>query len=315
MLIFHNHHSTISVLKYLKDTRNGSDWEFEMKSKWRPFLLVGLILLLTNSVVGCSYENPRYVYIDGAIVYGADGEPIELINNPNATCPTYAELIAFIREDTSDNETYMKGVKLGIKGVKEINLGRECTDFAENLHNNAEAKGIRAAFVGIDIIGEEIGHACNAFETTDKGLVYVDCVGAGFAERIRQSSLEERIRQILGGSKPSSSWDKIAYVEVFKEYGLIHIDKAKSPSYSFYEEYKGKWLKRDILVNMYKEEFIQCTQEIETWQVTKYNREIEACEVRLEGIKHLIVELDEELDDFWFEPLGIVEDIHIYWGG
>jgi len=47
-------------------------------------------------------ENPRYIYENGAIMVGGDGEPIELINNPNATNPTYAELVAFIKEDSTD---------------------------------------------------------------------------------------------------------------------------------------------------------------------------------------------------------------------
>ena len=38
----------------------------------------------------------------------------------------------------------------------------------------AEAAGIRAAEVQVTLVGENVGHALNAFLTTDKGLVYVD---------------------------------------------------------------------------------------------------------------------------------------------
>ena len=48
-------------------------------------------------------------------------------------------------------------------------------------------------------------------------------------------------------------------------------------------------------------------------EVAKYNQEIEAWEVRLEEKKRVIVKLVEELGEFWFEPLGIVEDIYIHW--
>jgi hypothetical protein len=51
-----------------------------------------------------------------------------------------------------------------------------CADFAEMLHNNAEKAGWRAAFVGITLSGGET-HALDAFETTDLGLVYIDCTG------------------------------------------------------------------------------------------------------------------------------------------
>jgi hypothetical protein len=55
------------------------------------------------------------------------------------------------------------------------------------LHNNAEKAGIRCAYVSLDMVGysdpynlgiaSDAGHACNAFETTDRGLVYIDCTG------------------------------------------------------------------------------------------------------------------------------------------
>ena len=62
-----------------------------------------------------------------------------------------------------------------------------CGDFAERLHNNAEMAGIRCAYVAIDLsgytdpnnygIGSNTGHALDAFQTTDRGLVYVDDTG------------------------------------------------------------------------------------------------------------------------------------------
>ncbi len=279
-------------------------------------------------------ENPRYIYEDGAIHVGADGKPIELIPNPNATNPTYAELVAFINEDTTDSKPYLKG---------ETTLARVCADFAEDVHNNAETKGIRAAWVSIDFIGGGDGHAINAFETTDRGLVYVDCTGASLGERLRQI-LEDSSSQ-TPSSKPTSR-DSIAYVEIGKEYGCIDIDKAKSPSYVFYDEYKQKWQERDSLIIEYKSEVAKYNREIQARkarleekkqmvdrayiekeyqeyemliddynnEVAKYNREIEAWEARLEETERVIIKLVEELGDSYFKPLGIVEDIYIHWG-
>lgn len=103
-------------------------------------------------------ENSRFYYI------GATGEPIELINNPNSTDPTYQEMLTFLRSDKTDEIEYDPDSFM-------------CGDFAEVVHNNAEAAGIRAAWVSIDFRGFKAGHACNAFNTTDKGLVFVDCTG------------------------------------------------------------------------------------------------------------------------------------------
>ncbi len=99
-------------------------------------------------------EQPNYV--------GADGHHIKLIDNPNATDPTYQELIDFIASDSTDQKRYEKGVYV-------------CSDYAEDVHNNAEAAGIKAAWVVVCFADDEIRHSCNVFNTTDKGLIYIDC--------------------------------------------------------------------------------------------------------------------------------------------
>ncbi len=46
----------------------------------------------------------------------------------------------------------------------------------------------------------------------------------------------------------------------------------------------------------------------------EWGEELEAWEIRLKEKSQLIDELNEELGAFWFEPLSIVQDIHIHWG-
>jgi hypothetical protein len=88
---------------------------------------------------------------------------IKLINQPSAENPTWKELRAFLKEDKTDKKAYVPGVY-------------ECGNFAEELHNNAEAHGIRAAFVAVHFY-DSPSHALNAFKTTDRGLVYIDDTG------------------------------------------------------------------------------------------------------------------------------------------
>jgi len=90
------------------------------------------------------------------------GKPIQLVNNNYATNPTWQQLMDFLRSDKTDQNQYILDSYM-------------CADFARDVQNNAEAKSIRAAFVGISFEGETEGHALNAFETIDKGLVYIDC--------------------------------------------------------------------------------------------------------------------------------------------
>ncbi len=143
--------------------------------------------------------------------------PIKLVNNPAATDPSWQQLISFLRANPTDDRTWTEGIFVS-------------GDFAEMLHNNAEAAGIRAALVGVFFESETIGHGLNAFKTTDRGLVYVDCTGPTL-----QQKLEEIQYRIYGGTP--IEWDKIAYMVKGKEFGIVSIDDVFiSPRYEYYEE-------------------------------------------------------------------------------
>lgn len=90
------------------------------------------------------------------------GKQLNLVNNNESTNPTWQQLNDFLRSDKTDQNQYIFGSYM-------------CADFAKEVHDNAEVAGIRAAFVGIFFKGDIEDHALNAFETTDRGLVYIDC--------------------------------------------------------------------------------------------------------------------------------------------
>ncbi len=87
-----------------------------------------------------------------------------LTDNSTAANPTYAQVISFLVKDATEQHTYSAGVY-------------DCSEFSRDVHNKAEAAGIRAAVVHAYFVGETAGHALNAFLTSDYGLVYVDCTG------------------------------------------------------------------------------------------------------------------------------------------
>lgn len=94
----------------------------------------------------------------------ANKHRVLLINNEYARNPTYSELVKFLDYDKTEMIKY--------RPHKFV-----CADFAQVLHNRAEKYGIKAGWVSLDfMIGE--GHACNAFKTTDKGLIFVDCTNS-----------------------------------------------------------------------------------------------------------------------------------------
>ncbi len=118
-------------------------------------VLSGIILLFTAGFSGYTvgdFQGYNRGYDDG-VVEGV-GSGYTLRN------PTYNELRHFLAEDKTDSKQYVEGVYT-------------CSDFSADVNNNAEAQGFRAAVVFIDFPGER-SHVVVAFETVDKGLIFIE---------------------------------------------------------------------------------------------------------------------------------------------
>jgi hypothetical protein len=74
--------------------------------------------------------------------------------------PTYDEMMNFLAADPANNKQYVEDQHM-------------CVDFVAEVKNHAEAQGIRCAMVYI-MNSEGIGHTIVAFETTDRGLQFVE---------------------------------------------------------------------------------------------------------------------------------------------
>jgi hypothetical protein len=123
-----------------------------------------LLICLTVGTASAGFVTV-HPHVGNMYWVGADGHQISLINNNSATNPTYNQLISFIKKDKTDEKIYKPGKFT-------------CGDFAEIVHNNAEKAGIKSAWVTISFKNVGRGHVCNAFNTKDKGLVYIDCTGS-----------------------------------------------------------------------------------------------------------------------------------------
>jgi predicted RNase H-like nuclease (RuvC/YqgF family) len=108
-------------------------------------------------------------------------DDVVLIDNPEAENPTWKELISFLAKDQTEKHEYIISVY-------------DCSQFSRDVHNNAEAAGIRAAEVQVWFKNEDTGHALNAFITTDYGLVYVDCTEA--PDKIARVKLAKEFRAV-----------------------------------------------------------------------------------------------------------------------
>ncbi len=74
--------------------------------------------------------------------------------------PTYTNMLAFIASDNTDKIQYQANKF-------------ECWDFAADVINHAASQSIRCAIVMIDLNSTD-GHAIVGFNTTDKGMVYIE---------------------------------------------------------------------------------------------------------------------------------------------
>lgn len=96
---------------------------------------------------------------NGVCNVGGSGQILVLTNYNNATDVTYQQLLDFLRADKTDEHPYTRTYV--------------CSDFSKALHDSAEAHGIRAGWVGV----KSCNHAFNVFNTTDRGLIYIDDTG------------------------------------------------------------------------------------------------------------------------------------------
>jgi ferredoxin len=109
-------------------------------------------------------DQPEHVIVDGATLVGANDKPIELFKNSAAKDVTWTQLKQFLLSDQTDRIQYNDSTFV-------------CGNFAETLYNDAEKAGIKAGFVAIDFGSGLPLHACNVFQTTDRGIVYIDDTG------------------------------------------------------------------------------------------------------------------------------------------
>jgi hypothetical protein len=241
-------------------------------------------------------EAMVYSGIDPPYALG-NGDQIILTRNDKATNPTWAQLKAFMAQDQTDQITYRLGSFV-------------CSNYAEQVYDNAEAHGIRAGFVAISFKDRSTPHALDAFETTDRGLVFID-------------STQPVVSTVtVPGEKEFgvvTNYDNIGYVKIGQPYGIVSLSTNWGTSYPDYIA----WQKA---LASFKTELANYNAEIE-----RYNTRINAynvnptSEAEYYALKSEGAQLDQEstkidsdgnrLGGFWDAPNDNVpvSQIEIYW--
>lgn len=151
---------------------------------------------------------------DGKRLVMTSKAPVFLRNNSEARDRRLGELIGFIRKDNLNRARYTPDRYV-------------CTEFAVSLHDRAERAGFRCGLVTVEFERGE-GHALNVFQTTDHGLVYVDCTGSRTGEE-------------------ADLYDTFAYLQRGMPYGRLPLDVGKvDPNhYSYYRKVSSLWAQLD----------------------------------------------------------------------
>jgi len=215
---------------------HGSKGINPVTGKYKNYSL-GLITFSSGGLQEFSSEE----VLAGDGCYDNTGDFIILINNKNATNPSYTQLVSFLQNDKTDQYPYITTNKklgpdfnlaesqVGLKNIQNIINGTEqpsnpdvCGDFAERLHNDAEMDGIRCAYVYLSL---STGlHAIDAFQTTNKGLIYIDdtgvAAGTGNGRCVKTVNLTVGKDYIPKSLFPeagwNSNWDDMGTVNSFQ---------------------------------------------------------------------------------------------------
>ena len=277
-------------------------------SRRRALTVLLTSLVITLFIPACQ-GNARLIPYNGT-----HGFQVVLENNPQATDPSWEQLKAFLAEDKTDERDYVLGDFV-------------CGSFAQDVHNNAEKAGIRAAWVAIDLANKPIGHALNAFNTTDRGMVFTDSTGdtaAANEAAVLRPELEQNEDALTGHSR-----DRIAYVVKGKDLGFISLDIAQSPDYSYYEQYRERSREYTTQLDEYNSKVTAYNNDVQafnSWvsgkvfmagssearKADQWKGNLQMSQYALKTAKAELEKSGAELGPLW-KPMGIVSNIDIRW--
>ncbi len=214
--------------------------------------------------------------------------------------PSWEELERFVQLDKTDTTEYIKNQF-------------DCEGFTIKLRDNATSRGFRSGYVAIGFGENGAGHTLNAFQTTDRGLVFIDNTERdtiGYVKKgkpygtIGLSGVKEEY--IDYGMPPDQFWKAVTYTRYD---GNIF-------DYSYYEHYR----ERD---EFYSQSVSAYNAEVSEYNlaVNAYNRkageyslsELESWGDKLEAWADNLDKLIDDLGKIRFEQLGEVKSVEIYW--
>ena len=226
-------------------------------------LLVCLAFGALAVVVGVSIlSNIFYppVWTERLSILNATSQHLTITDYRYATNVSYDELTSFLNNDTSDLADY-------------VYPNYTCGDFAVHLHDDAESHGIRCGIVGVALntsgftgmdtryivparLGDgnnsDTGHGFTVFNTTDRGLVYIDATGVTREEKTQ-------------GRQPHYM---IVYFKPAMPLGEILVNQSKSFDYTYYQQKEIQYQVYDQKISEYNDEVKAFNAETKAFNTT-----------------------------------------------
>lgn len=185
--------------------------------------LIAIALLFCGVFGYLDYRNTHFC--------AAEIQEPQLVNNEEAIDPKWYQMVNFLSDVKAGKEIYHRGF---------LN-----NSFAEEIHNMAETRGMKAAWVTVESQDGK-WHTLNAFNTTDKGLVYVDFIG----------------------TEPFGEWAKIAHIVEGKEYSVIRISYATGNWWERAKEYPAEIKALSIEIKELEETMGELEESLEELGIT-----------------------------------------------
>ena len=198
--------------------------------------------------------------------------------------PTWLELKKFLERDDTDEIPYTE-------------KSFDCSGYAITLRDRAWRYGIRSAYVEIGFYRNE-GHALNAFETTDKGLIYVDDTEADQIAYVKMGEpygviLLEVVKEryIACEGEPDRFWEPLTYTT-----------RSNFFSYNYYIDYQRRVQFYDESVDAFNQAVAEYNKGKGGWTYSQ-----------LSQWRDNLEELSKDLGPIFDMNAKVVESIEAYW--
>lgn len=290
-------------------SQNPTDHKPQKQSNRKVRLLVLLVFGALVIIMGVSVlYNIFYpqVWTERLSILNATGQHLTITDYRYATDVSYDRLMLFLNNDTSDLADY-------------VSPNYTCGDFAVHLHDDAEAQGIRCGIVGVSLNvsgysgldlryiipshpgagnASDMGHGFTVFNTTDRGLVYIDPTGVTSEEKAQ-------------GRQPRFM---VVYFEQGMPLGEIRVNQSESLNYSYYQEKEIQFQAYNQNISDYNDEVQAINDETKEFNATfksytndldAFNEEYDRYSAELNDLKDANVpqqEMPEQLD-LWRDGL------------